>query len=118
MTMDHSDKKVDRIPLDALWNVHGILPLRRHRAIGEKQIKILLRESSVQFVFASVGSPLVWVPVEDCYQVWKEEIVNRLVAPIDAERGFRLEDYPDERCYLATEWTGAVPPAILLETYH
>ena len=104
--------------MNDLWDIHGLLPLQRHRVINEEQIKNILRESPVQFVFASVGLPLKWIPVEDCYRIWKEEVAKRLVAPNDAEQGFRWEDYPDEMCYVATEWTGAVPSVILLETYH
>ena len=59
------------------------------------------------------------MPVEDCYQFWKLEVKVRLVEP-DKDGGvFRLEDFPGEYCFIASEWRdGAEASVILLEKYH
>jgi len=117
--MRPDQRVVTRMPLDALWDSHGELRLEKKRAVGLVQVADLLRHGRVRFVLANCGDPLKWVPEEAIYRFWSEDVKARLVEPGEAENSFRLEDYPDEYCYLATEWGGeGEVPVVLLEMYH
>jgi hypothetical protein len=117
--MQPDQRIVTRIPLTELWDAGGVLPLERGRAVGRDHVADLLRTGPVRFVLANCGSPLNWVPLDDCYRFWKREVKLHLVEPAAAEVGFRLEDWPGGYCYQGTEWTGGSQEAVvLLETYH
>jgi hypothetical protein len=110
---------VTQLNLTSLWNDQGDLELDRLQYVGIGQISNLLRQSSVRFVVANVGEPLNWVPEEDAYRFWKEEVKPHLVEPQSAEDGFRLEDFPGEFCFTASEWRGqGTLIVVLLEKYH
>jgi hypothetical protein len=55
----------------------------------------------VRFVIADVGEALVWVPNNESYDFWKEEVKPHLAAP---ESRVHLEEFPDNYCYFASEW--------------
>ena len=41
---------------------------------------------------------------EHRYNVWKDEVAPRLVEPSDADMGFALDDFPEGRANLVSEW--------------
>lgn len=106
------------MPLDELWDEQGSITARRGRALGQQEIAALLSSETVQFVVANVGSHLRWIPLDDRFTFWKGEVKVRLV-PTNAEK-LRLEDYPGEYCYVATEWRrpSGQSTIILLERHH
>ncbi len=115
--MEWSRKVVTRLPLTELWTTAGRVSATRTRHMGEADVAILLRNGPLRFVVANVGMPLQWRLGNECFSFWKSEVKMRLV-PGDAS-SFRLEDFPGEYCYCASEWTGAVgSPIVLLETSH
>ena len=115
--MRSEQRIVVRLPLIELWDAAGSLSVTRGRSVGRTQISELLRRGAVRFVLADVGRPPQWVSVEDCFRFWKEEVKPRLVEPTAAER-IRLEEYPGEYCFVATEWGAETLPLVVLEIYH
>ncbi len=110
---------VTRLPLTELWDDSGPLPFTRGRPVGRAELADLLRVGPVRFVVADCGSPLRWVPADDRYRFWKDEVKPRLVEADVAEGRFRLEDFPGERCYVATLWgEGEASPVVVLEARH
>jgi hypothetical protein len=109
---------VTRLPLTELWDTQGRLGLRRMRPLGREQIADLLREGPVRFVRANSGLPLEWIPAEDCYSFWKEEVKAHLVEP-EGEKRIYLDDFPGEYCYIAEEWgEGELDRVVVLRTLH
>jgi hypothetical protein len=120
--------------VDAIWDRSGqILALHPCRKLGEREIAELLRSGVKQFV--RVGCqygheatanrpprgtkcswPLEWIPADNSYDFWKDDVKPRLVEPTVEQ--IYLDDYPGEYCYIATEWSGADGAVILLETLH
>src|SRR5260370_42650630 len=97
--MDPALRVVTRIPLDELWTEAGTLPLVRGADLGEAEITDRLRVGIMAFAVANCGKRLQWIPENECYPFWKNEVKLRLV---DARREFHaLEDYPGECCYSA-----------------
>lgn len=77
----------------------------------------MLSRFPVEFYVADVGEPLLRIDVTKCYDFWKSEVVSHVVEEPDA--GFRLEDFPDEYAYIASEWSGEIQtPIVLLERHH
>lgn len=101
--MRPDQRVVTRLPLTELWDGHGVLRLERRRSVGRDQVADLMRSGRVRFVLANCGDPLKWVPFQDSYRFWKDEVKPHMVEPSVAEDGFRLEDWPGDYCYVATE---------------
>jgi hypothetical protein len=79
----------------------------------------MLRTTQIQFVLADCGHALQWLPADQCFRTWKEDIKPRLIEPTTTDKGIRLEDYPGHYCYIASEWSTADSlPIVLLEMYH
>ena len=104
-------------PLSELWNEAGTVAATRGSALGAADITDLLRRGPVQFVVADAG-PLRWIPLTECYTLWKAEAKLRVV-PAEAEQ-FQAEDYPGAYCYVASRWLWAETehPLVLLERHH
>jgi len=114
--MRFDQRIVSQTPLHELWNDRGVVTDKELRELNAADIAELLRVGKVQFVVANVGSPLKWVPVDECYSFWKSEVKNHLADP--AANNY-LEDFPDEYCYFASEWeTKGVEPVVLLVMSH
>jgi hypothetical protein len=107
---------VTELPLKHLWDASGVLSLTRGEYLNREDFADLLRQEIARLALASCGQPLTWVSPDDLYRCWKEEVQPRLVDP--ALERWRLEDYPGQYCYLASEWTGAERTVVLLEMYH
>ncbi|MBA3425074.1 MAG: hypothetical protein ACR2HO_02435 [Rubrobacteraceae bacterium] len=89
----------------------------RGRDLDESAIADLLRQSRVDFVVADPGLPLRWIPAEECFVFWKSEVKTRVADP--AVKRHRLENYPDEYFYFASEWQPFEDrPVVLLEANH
>jgi hypothetical protein len=65
----------------------------------------------VRFVVADVGKPLEWIPNNQRYDFWKDEVKAHLAAP---ESKAFLEEFPDEYCYFASEWNSYDGDTIIL----
>lgn len=106
-------------PLNELWNTQGIVSTKEIRYLSIGDIANLLRDGRVRFVIADVGRPLEWIPPEQCYNFYKSKVKARIVEPDIADQGFKLVDFPDEYCYLASEWQASSgEPIILLKVFH
>jgi hypothetical protein len=99
-----------RLPLAELWDDAGPVAATRLRGLTTADIRELLRAGPVRFVVADVGHPLRWIPVGDRFRFWKEEVKPRVAK---APR-WRLEDFPGEYCYSASEWTSAEGPPVVV----
>jgi len=108
---------VTRLPLDRLWDEDVDIPAQRERYLSRPLLHEMLRQCSVEFYVADIGSPLRRVDVAHCYEFWKSEAAKNIVD--DPEAGFRLEDYPGQFAYIASEWSGEIhTPIVLLEKHH
>lgn len=109
---------VTRLPLSQLWNQDGPLPATRGNQLDAGSARLLLQEEGVRLVRADIGEPLEWIPHKDRFHFWKTEVIPHLV-PTSEQGGFRLEDYPNDYCYIGTEWRcPEAPPIILFEKHH
>jgi hypothetical protein len=108
---------VTRLPVESLSDNKGDIEARRERFLSKEALRELLRRHPVEFVVADVGTPLKRVEVGKCYEFWKSEAEAHIVA--DPDSGFRLEDFPGEYAYVASEWSGQIQtPIVLLEKHH
>lgn len=117
MAVDPKRRIVTSLPLAVLWNDEGELDAHRVRDVGINEIKEMLRQGAVQFVVASGGSPLEWIPSGVSFEFWKNEAKPRIVpAHVD---GFSIDDYPGGYCYCAALWSSQESgDIIVLETHH
>jgi len=116
--MKPDQRVVVSAPLDELWTDLGPIEATRGRAVGQLDIDALLRAGAVRIVVADIGSPLKWIPADEALGFWKKEVRPRLVTPSQATV-FRLEDFPGEYSYLASQWHDSSGAMILLfERYH
>src|SRR5690349_13032329 len=89
------------MPLAELWNEQGPVRAVRRGDLGEDGVRAQLRLGT-EAVLASMAQPLRWLRGAELFEWWKSEARPRLVSPEEA--AYRLEDFPDERCWLASEW--------------
>jgi hypothetical protein len=71
--MKSNQRIATSLPLCEIWDAQGIVSKNRVRVLGVNGITDLLRLGRVHFVIADAGSPLSWVPLEQCYIFWKSE---------------------------------------------
>ncbi len=96
--------------LPELWDDAGPLAATPVRDLTAFDIRTLLQAGSVWFVVANIASPLRWVSVGECFRFWKAEVQSRVADP----GGARLEDFPGEYCYFASEWAEEDGPPVVL----
>ena len=115
--MEAGRRRVTETPLRELWDERGgAVAARRVRDAGAADVAGLLRAGAVQFVVASVGEKLEWVAPGECYAFWKSEVRAHLADP---EAPARLESFPNQYCYFASEWEqDGRAPIVLLEKHH
>jgi len=107
-------KIISQTPLRQLWTEDGVVDAQRGRKLTIADIMTILRSGPALFVVASVGCPPEWIPIDQCFHFWKSVKKN-----ITDEDRFRLEDYPGEIVYTATEWnTESGELIICLEMHH
>lgn len=73
-----------------------------------------LQGGSPRLIVAVLGEPLHSYSGSSAFEVWKREIDPRL-AESDA---FHLDDFPDERAYVATLWTDDDGETLVLFEQH
>lgn len=113
--MDSSVRIVVQIPLTELWNDSGVVTSSKKRQLRRNEISELLRTGRVRFVMADCGDPLKWIDPVNCFDFWKTEAKPRVVEPDE----FFWGDFPDQQCYVASEWAdGGSLPIVLLEKFH
>ncbi len=110
-------KTVDRIPLDRLWDDDRELHAVRDRLLSRPAITEMLRQYPVEFYVADIGQPLRRVDTRNCYEFWKSEVSAHLVD--DPDSAFRLDDFPGDYAYIASQWSSEIEtPIVLLEKFH
>src|SRR5262245_52101336 len=114
--MNRCDRVVTRMPIEQLWTDDGEMPDTRGSQLKREAVRELLRRGPVQFVVADIGERLRWIPPHECYAFWKAEVAAHLAET----ESFDLDDFPEGRVYVASEWFGSEgkPPLILLEMHH
>lgn len=89
---------VSKLPLDELTSDRG--PAVRIGELDRERIRDLLRTGAVRFVVANIGKPMRWIEAAATYEFWKTEALPHLAD----EESARLEEFPDEYCYFASQW--------------
>jgi hypothetical protein len=108
---------ITRLPIDRLYDDEGEVEAHRERYLSKEALQDLLRRYAVEFVIADIGMTLKYIEVQKCYEFWKSEVKAHIVD--DPDSGFRLEDFPGEYAYIASEWSGQIQtPIVLLEMFH
>ena len=113
--MDVRLKVVTRLPLAELWSVGGFTTTSRTRSLAADDITCMLRFGRVHFVVAEVGASPRWIPLSDCYDLWKQEAQPHLAMP---ESGASLNDFPGGYCYFASEWSSRDGAAVVVFEVH
>jgi hypothetical protein len=104
---------VTKLPLDEL--TVDKIAFERKRNLLPVEIEEFLKLNNVEFITADVGHPINKISNEAAFKFWKESKSN-IVKDFDY---IRLEDYPQEYAYLASEWISeAGNRLIVLEKYH
>lgn len=117
--MEINKKIVTSFNIEELWNENEVISARQIRDLDYEEIVELLKTSKISFVIADIGMPIKWIPIQENYDFWKKELKNRVTDPEKAKKGFRLEDYPGEYCYLVSEWKDNLRNTfLLLKKYH
>jgi hypothetical protein len=110
---------VIKIPLLELWDMAGVLQHKRGPVLGVLEIVELLRGPELRVAVADVGRPLRWMAGDELLDFWKNDAKPRIVPPPRASAGFRLEDFPGNCAYIATEWKAeSQPTVVVLECHH
>ena len=108
---------VTRLPVERIAGDGGEIEAHRERFLSKEALRELLRRSPVEFVVADIGTAFKRVEVRKCYEFWKSEVEAHIVD--DPDSGFRLEDFPGEYAYIASEWSRRIQtPMVLLEKHH
>jgi hypothetical protein len=114
--MDATLRIITHLPLAELCRDDGFSTVERGRSLSREDVRQLLTSGPVQFVVADVGAAPLWIPEGDSFRFWKDEAKTHLAT--DAK--VRLEEFPDEYCYFASQWEPQRPeaPIIVLEKHH
>ncbi|GGG46790.1 hypothetical protein [Bizionia arctica] len=114
--MDNSLKIVSKIPIIELWSAEELIEAKRERYLTKDELTEILKKYPVEFVIASLGENLKWIPVNKCFENWRSKIKDHVTNKNDR---INLEEFPKEFAYIASEWSGNIQtPIILLEKYH
>ena len=102
--MDPKLRRVGRLPLKVLWDENGEdLNIRPAQELGGDAIRELLRSlPPVPFVVVNLVDRPRWIRGDERFEFWKTELRPHLAEP--STPGHRLEDFPNEYFYRATEW--------------
>jgi len=114
--MNQPPRLVSNLPLERLWRDNEWLDALRARDLRADDIRDLLRLGQVQFVVADCSKPIQWIPLNDCYDFWKREVLRHLPDPATTAY---LKHLPDEYCYFASEWRSSdIERLVVLEMHH
>jgi len=109
------ERIVTKLPLAELWDESGTLRGERIRPLDQELIRELVRTALVQFIVANCGAKLNWIPQKGRFEFWK--MVRPQIA--DPMKPIRLDQFPNETAYTASEWRGRTGEClILLEMHH
>ena len=111
--MDPQQKIVSKLPLEQIWAGSRLISTIKIRDLGSTEIVELLRAGVVRFIVADVGLPLEWIPNNERYDFWKDELRPHLANP-DEKRS--LDSFPDNYCYFASEWKSYDNKVVVLLT--
>ncbi len=112
--MEAVNQKILQTPVKDFQLGNGLDTYRRNRQLTRENIKVILQKNSIQFLIADVGHKLEIIDASQCFTFWKAEVEKHL-----ASKSTRLEDYPDEYLYFASEWVAeGLNPVLLLEKHH
>jgi hypothetical protein len=120
--MDYRQRVVLQIPLQELWTERGPLQAVRQRRLSQPDLAVAFGSGPMlapaRLVVADVGLPLRWLDTAEVIPFWRKQAQGRIVDP--ATNGFRLEDFPGEFCFIASEWRepNSVAPIYLFEHHH
>jgi len=110
-----SYKIVTSIPLNTLWTSETEVQAERTAYIRRNDIKLLLKDTPVQFIVADVGHKLRWIDSRQCFEFWKTEAAHVAENPERVD----LENFVGNYAYVASRWSGQQDiPIILLEKVH
>jgi hypothetical protein len=109
--MGEGQKIISRLPVEELWAGRRLVSTIKVRDLEASDVVDLLRAVVVRFVVADVGKPFEWVPNNERYDFWKDEVKAHLASP---ESKAVLEGFPDEYCYFASEWKSYDGDTIIL----
>lgn len=117
MVLRPDQRIVTKLPLAELWDDQGTLTGGRIRSLHRSNLAELLRSGPVQFVMADCGSNLEWIPMDERFAFWKR--IQQQIADLDPHQPIRLEQFPNETPYTASQWCGrAGECVVLLEKHH
>jgi hypothetical protein len=109
-------KIVTQIPAQELWAGQRLVSTIRLRNLTIDDITSLLRAGEVRFVVADVGKELRWVPNNERFDFWKNEVKPHLTTREDRKG---LDEFPDSYFYIASEWQSySGETIVLLEKRH
>ena len=109
--MSQNQKVISRLPVEELWAGQRLVSTIKVRDLNASDIADLLRSGVIRFVVADVGKPYEWIPTNERYDFWEDEVKAHLAVP---ESKAYLEDFPDEYCYFASEWKSYNGETIIL----
>jgi hypothetical protein len=108
---------VTKLPLAELWDDKGTLTSGRVRYLDQSNLIELLRTGPVNFVVADCGANLEWIPTHERFAFWRT--IQPQIADHDPQQPIRLEQFPNETAYTASQWYGrAGECVVLLEKHH
>jgi len=114
--MDLQHRIVTILPLTVIWNDSSEMEATRKHYLTKEQIRLILKETPVEFVVADVGLRLKWVEASQCYSFWKSEAESHIADFVDL---IDVNTFPDSFAYMASEWqVNDRIPIILLEKLH
>jgi len=114
--MNPALRVVISLPLTELFNESGSTMHRRVRELGAKEILELIKAGPVQFVFVDVGFRPQWIPLELCYDCFKNQVRPHLA---NASERVLLDNFPGGFCYFASQWiAGDDATIVVLERHH
>src|SRR6185295_7616698 len=92
---------VSGLPIEQLWAGSRLISTIKVRELERSDVIELLQSGSVRFVIGEIHKPLTWIPNNESFDVWRDELEPRLIAPGSEQSP---ESLPDSYGYLASEW--------------
>jgi hypothetical protein len=114
--VDWKLKEIIRTPLEELWTEAGPLEATPGEYLDEAAIVRRLQAGKVQFVMATIGGKPEWIPLDDCFRYWKNEVKPHLADP---DSRVSLNEYDQGYCYFARLWSVKdAADVVVLEMHH
>ena len=96
--MNTHNEIVSGLPIEQLWAGSRLISTIKVRELERSDVTTLLQSGSVRLVIGEIGKPLTWIPNNEGFDVWREELEPHVVA-----RGSKqsFEGVSDNYGYLA-----------------